>query len=132
VLADCDEPERAAATLHALGAAYHPDLVKKVTSLMADLADDDQFANRLLADWDLDGLIPRLHYPGESDPKDLWGTAMAVLLATARLPASVRAQAVTELAALGRRDEAVRIARGMNREHRAAPELVAALARFLA
>ncbi len=131
MLADFGETDRAAAALYALGAAYHRDVVANVRNALAALADDEDWARKTGDRWDVAGLVRRDRHLPDFDPKDLWGTAMAMLLAAAGLPTPVRIQALEELAGLGHRDEAVRIARGMLRERRARDDLKSAVTRFL-
>lgn len=65
------------------------------------------------------------------EARQLWGIAMAMLLAAAELPTPVRVQAIRELADLGHHDEATWIAQGVLRDRRAHPALIAEVRMFL-
>ncbi|WP_086847555.1 caspase family protein [Amycolatopsis kentuckyensis] len=81
--------------------------------------------------WKTRELLPGDEPLADAEARQLWGTAMAMLLAAAELPAPLRVQAIEELADLGHHDEAAWIARGMLRDRQANPALVSAVTTFL-
>jgi hypothetical protein len=83
------------------------------------------------AEWDVGELAPDGAEVTDVAARQLWGVAMAMLLAAAELPTPVRIQAIRELADLGHPDEAELIARGMLRDRRAVPALIAEVKTFL-
>ncbi|SFW90466.1 caspase family protein [Amycolatopsis australiensis] len=81
--------------------------------------------------WDVGELAPDGAEVTDVEARQLWGIAMAMLLAAAELPTPLRIQAIRELAGLGHREEAEWIAQGMLRDLRAAPALIAEVRTFL-
>ncbi|AXG77530.1 caspase family protein [Streptomyces paludis] len=126
------QDEWAAAALAGMNSLYDPKLPASVRSFVQSLNDDDAWSRRTEDTWSIEGLVPR-HQGADDDfdPTELWGTVMAMLMATAGLPVLVRVQALNELAELGHADQAVRIAQGMLRERDADPGLTAAVEAFL-
>ncbi|WP_372668836.1 caspase family protein [Amycolatopsis kentuckyensis] len=110
-----------------------PDLacsraVSAVKRLRTKLADGRAWESD---QWDVGELIPGSATVTDVEKRQLWGTAMAMLLAAAELPAQVRVQGIRELADLGHHDEAVWIARGMLRDREATPALEREVSTFL-
>lgn len=81
--------------------------------------------------WDVRELLPGTEPVTDAEARQLWGTAMAMLLAAAELPNPLRVQAIRELADLGHPDEAELIAQGVLRGRLADPALISATTDFL-
>jgi HEAT repeat protein len=131
MLANIGEADRATAAFYALGSSFNQFVVDDVLALTRDLADDERFIYSASGVWDVADLVPRQRHTETVDPRDLWGLAMAMLLAAAGLPDTVRLQALSELEQLGHPDEAARIARGMLRERRGNDDMVNAVRAYL-
>ncbi|WP_410588466.1 caspase domain-containing protein [Amycolatopsis sp. lyj-23] len=109
-----------------------PDTARAVSAvkrLCKDLAKGRMWEKN--DEWDVGELVPDGAEVTDVDARQLWGIAMAMLLAAAELPEPVRIQAIRELADLGHRDEAEWIAQGMLRDQHAVPALVADVMVFL-
>lgn len=130
MLSDVGEVERAVAAIDALGGARNRDVVRDIKRLRDEL-DGDTWSVQTFETWSVDDLPPLDDEIAEFDPVELWGAAVAMLLAAAGLPTSVRLQAVRELSQLGHHDQAIRIAQGMLRERRKDPVLTVAVEAFL-
>jgi hypothetical protein len=108
-----------------------PDVSRALTAvkrLRQDLANGRAWET---AAWDVAELVPGTAAVTNGEARQLWGIAMAMLLAAAELPTRLRVQAIQELADLGHHDEAALIAQGMLRERRAEPALITEADSFL-
>lgn len=108
-----------------------PDLARAVAAikrLRKDLANGRAWETD---EWDVGELAPDGAEVTDVEARQLWGVAMAMLLAAAELPTPVRIQAIQELADLGHHEEAGWIGQGMLREHRAIPALITEVKAFL-
>ncbi|MDS0140296.1 MULTISPECIES: caspase, EACC1-associated type [unclassified Amycolatopsis] len=127
-LAHAGQTVSAVEALRKLRVAELAQALGAVKQLRYDLATGRAWES---GDWDVGELIAGTEPVSDFEARQLWGTAMAMLLTAARLPTPLRIQAIRELADLGHRDEAAWIARGMLRDRWPDPDLISEVTAFL-
>ncbi|TDP89897.1 caspase family protein [Labedaea rhizosphaerae] len=128
-LARTGEKNFAQWALQDLRAIDAPGAVTAINRLLKELGNGRAWDDEA---WRTADLVQGSWEPTDVKARQVWGVAMAMLLAAAAWPTPLRVQAIEELAELGHRDEAVWIAQGVLRDRRADPALVDAVRAFLA